>query len=40
MTWWPPGVFNLEMKESLQKINECNPMWSYNLKPCDQAKAW
>ncbi len=26
MTWWPPGVFNLEMKESLQKINECNPM--------------
>jgi hypothetical protein len=39
MTWWPLGVISLEMKESFQEFNECNLMWSFNLKPCDQAKA-
>jgi hypothetical protein len=24
MTWWPLGVINLEMKESLQELNDCN----------------
>jgi len=26
MIWWPLGVINLEMNESLQEFNECNLM--------------